>query len=84
MMEPGTRNTEHGYKALNAWEAEQLRWRTSNLLFGFARSLRAKLKNNEDWQRGLLKEQSAECGTSPGTMFQVPGPMFPDREAQHG
>ena len=63
-------------------EAEQLRWKSGNLLFGLARSLRSKLKNHEDWQRGLIKEQAGEYVTDASNdMFQVPSSMFPDAEA---
>lgn len=62
--------------------AEELRWRTGNLLFGLAKSLRSKLKNHEDWQRGLLKEQASEYGTDASdSMFQVPSSKFLDAEA---
>jgi four helix bundle protein len=63
-------------------QAEQLRWKSGNLLFGLARSLRSKLKNNQDWQRGLLKEQASEYGTDASdSMFQVPSSKFLDAEA---
>ena len=62
--------------------AEELRWKTGNLLFGLARSLRSKQKNNENWQRGLIKEQEAEYATGPSNdMFPVPSSMFLDAEA---
>lgn len=65
--------------------AKALRWKTGNLLFGLARSLRLKLKNHEDWQRGLIKEQAGEYVTDTSNdVFQVPSSMFPDSEARNG
>jgi four helix bundle protein len=65
--------------------AEELRRVTGNLLFGLARSLRSKLTNKEDWQRGLVREQPEdyEPNTWVDLQFQVPGSKFPDPEGYH-
>jgi len=63
-------------------EAEDLRRTTGNLLFGLLKSLRAKQKAAGEWQRGMIKEPTAEYGAGAWeeSMFQVPGSQFPDRE----
>jgi len=63
--------------------AEQLRWATGNLLFGLMRALRLKLKNNEAWQRGLIKEQPADYSSDgPNAVFPLPASRFPDPDFQ--
>ncbi len=56
--------------------AEELRRVTGNLLFGLARTLRSKLANKDNWQRGLIREQPAnyEPNTWIGSVFHVPNP----------
>jgi len=58
--------------------AEQLRWATSNLLFGLARSLRNKQRTNGNWHRGI-KEFAADYAATHSdhdSQFQVPCSMF--------
>ena len=66
--------------------AEELRGATGNLLFGLARSLRAKLAKKEGWQRGLIQEERYEYepNTWIGPNSQVPSSKFPDPEGYHG
>jgi hypothetical protein len=77
--------------------AEELRRAASNLLFGLMRSLRSKLADKGNWQRGLISEESAGYAptTWAGPKFQVPdsnfpgsdqvpSSKFPDPEGYHG
>ncbi len=62
---------------------EELRWKTGNLLFGLARSLRGKLADKGEWQRGLIKEEETNYGAEVWdgeAFFRVPGSMFLDAE----
>lgn len=66
-------------------EADDLRRATGNLLFGLIRALRAKQRNNETWQRGLIGEERAEYHASSwNDEFLVPGSQFQDPEVFDG